>query len=64
MALATLCAQLQYHPKKHTSDFPNIEFQAFVVDHGVRQESSSEAFSVSKVLEKRGLLFHIYLNRT
>ena len=63
MALAALCAKLQNHPKKGVSDFPNINFQAFVVDHGVRSESSLEAFSVSKILEKQGLLFHFDMNR-
>ena len=61
MALAALCAKAQNHNEERTADFPNIEFQAFVVDHGVRHGSLSEAISVSEVLQKRGLLFYLVL---
>ncbi|RDL37350.1 uncharacterized protein BP5553_04783 [Venustampulla echinocandica] len=58
MALATLCSQLQ-------STYPGtglpplgslrkIDFRAFVVDHGVRAGSTSEANSVARLLEGRG----------
>ena len=58
MALAALCAKVQNHNEELTAVLPNIEFQAFVVDHGVRHGSLSEAISVSEVLRKRGLLFY------
>ena len=56
MALAALCSN---HYKSHLEGFaaPTIRFQAFVVDHGVREGSDDEATAVSKVLEARGLLY-------
>ena len=68
MALASLCSQLQKISydglrslpqadyKKDTAGTPlsqSIKFQAFVVDHGVREGSDSEAQAVSKILEGR-----------
>lgn len=32
----------------------DLKFKAFIVDHGVRDESASEVKSVSSVLEQRG----------
>jgi hypothetical protein len=67
MALATLCSGIKQAPFKtivseiHPSHIataaailPDISFQAFVVDHGVREGSSIEARAVSSVLEQRG----------
>ena len=64
MALAALCTKLQNHSEKRSPGSPKLEFRAFVVDHGVRHGSLSEAYSVSEVLEKRGLLFYFVLTRT
>jgi tRNA(Ile)-lysidine synthase TilS/MesJ len=45
MALAFLCSQLQ-------SKFPNhFEFEAFVVDHKVRNGSDKEARAVAQLLK-------------
>jgi len=44
MALAALCSRLQQ----------DVKFQAFVVDHGVREGSDREAHGVSKLLKSRG----------
>jgi hypothetical protein len=68
IALATLCSRLQrpaplkssYEAEAEASDssvlksLQNFKFQAFVVDHGLRLGSDTEAQSVSKVLEDRG----------
>ena len=54
MALAALCARYQAQGSKPTVDFPDIKFQAFVVDHGVRDGSDREADSVSRKLGLRG----------
>lgn len=56
MALAVLCSKIQDHPS-NTASAPvthRLKFQAFVVDHGVREGSDHEAEAVSKVLEKKG----------
>jgi len=52
MALATLCSALL-----HDKSSPSIKFQAFIVDHRVRDGSSTEAAAVSKELETRGKQF-------
>jgi tRNA(Ile)-lysidine synthase len=66
IALATLCSRLQrpaslkssYEAEASDSSvlksLQNLKFQAFVVDHGLRLGSDTEAQSVSKVLENRG----------
>jgi PP-loop family len=66
IALATLCSRLQrpaslkssYEAESSDSSvlksLQNLKFQAFVVDHGLRLGSDTEAQSVSKVLENRG----------
>jgi len=58
MALAALCSRAQKSSDERHSHllkpFRTLEFQAFVVDHGVRPGSDVEAASVSKVLEERG----------
>jgi tRNA(Ile)-lysidine synthase len=66
IALATLCSRLQrpaslkssYEAEASDSSvlksLQNLIFQAFVVDHGLRLGSDTEAQSVSKVLENRG----------
>jgi tRNA(Ile)-lysidine synthase len=67
MALAALCSGIQHAPKSIVSEIhhshsqtaaavlPGIGFQAFVVDHGVREGSDIEARAVSSVLEQRGM---------
>jgi tRNA(Ile)-lysidine synthase len=57
MALAALCSRAQKSSDESylLKPFRTLEFQAFVVDHGVRSGSDVEAASVSKVLEKRGI---------
>lgn len=67
MALAALCSEIQQAPKSIVSEIhhchsqtaaavlPGIGFQAFVVDHGVREDSDVEARAVSSVLERRGM---------
>ncbi|TVY15341.1 putative tRNA(Ile)-lysidine synthase, partial [Lachnellula arida] len=67
MALAALCSQMHssfsnttnsLNLENHVStlDFlRQVNFRAFVVDHGVRSGSAAEAQAVAKVLEKRGL---------
>ena len=70
MALACLCSKIQKTPypilrtllqSEHgqssigTPLSRNIGFQAFVVDHGVREGSGTEAQAVSKVLERRDI---------
>lgn len=48
-------SKLQPHlPKGATAVLRDLKFKAFIVDHGVRDESESEAESVSSVLEQRG----------
>ena len=67
MALAALCAEIQQipveemvsglHPglaKSTAAVLRDLEFQAFVVDHGAREGSGAEAKAVSNVLEERG----------
>ncbi len=54
MALAYLCSLLQSNLRKLPA---KVRFRAFVVDHGVRSESSTEAQAVAKVLESRGTPF-------
>lgn len=49
MALATLCSQYQ----ATVGDGRIIRFNAFVVDHGVRDGSSKEAESVATILRKK-----------
>jgi tRNA(Ile)-lysidine synthase len=56
MALAALCSGLlRDNSRTIAAVVPNLGFQAFVVDHGVRRGSDTEAYSVSKVLESRGM---------
>jgi hypothetical protein len=67
MALATLCSGIKQAPFKTivseihpnhvataTAVLPGLSFQAFIVDHGVREGSSIEAIAVSRVLEQYG----------
>lgn len=67
MALAALCSEIQQTPveeivsglhptlaKFTAAVVRDLEFQAFVVDHGVREGSDAEAKAVSNVLEQRG----------
>jgi hypothetical protein len=65
MALAALCSRLQRQAPLSSYDakdsefsvlnsVQNLEFQGFVVDHGLRLGSDVEAQSVAKVLENRG----------
>ena len=53
MALALLCSKIQAQPFE--AILPRVKFEAFVVDHSVREGSGVEARNVSKVLEKLGL---------
>jgi hypothetical protein len=69
MALAVLCSRTLHRPLRslsHAQDrniyrldttTPNLEFHAFVVDHGVRPGSNVEAKAVSRLLRQRGMLF-------
>lgn len=50
MALALLCSQFQ---NSLVRGYGQIRFRAFVVDHGVRSESSLEAQSVAQILAKK-----------
>lgn len=52
MALALLCSKIQAELSHSLSP---VNFRAFVVDHGVRSESSSEAQSVASVLATRSI---------
>lgn len=67
MALAALCSRMQQAPMRDilygvrpdnvqiaAEVLPELKFQAFVVDHGVREDSDAEARAVSGVLEQRG----------
>lgn len=63
MALAALCSQLQrppipvndfHEPRSQVGRLPDLNFQAFVVDHDVRSGSDVEAQNVASVLEGRG----------
>jgi tRNA(Ile)-lysidine synthase len=48
-------SKLQPHlPTEAAAVLRDLKFKAFIVDHGVRAESASEAKSVSSVLEQRG----------
>jgi len=57
MALAVLCSEVKKlqrsKPEPHQTPF---HFQAFIVDHGARPESSVEAQRVSQYLHKRSKL--------
>lgn len=53
MALATLCSQIRQLGESHLPELPNIRFQAFVVDHKARPESTREARQVVKLLDKK-----------
>jgi tRNA(Ile)-lysidine synthase len=68
MALAALCSEIQQTPienmvaglhssldKSTAAVLRDLRFQAFVVDHGVREGSEAEAKSVATVLEERGV---------
>ena len=68
MALAALCSQIQKtpyqtllselqsdHAPNAAAVLRNMRFQAFVVDHGAREGSNSEARAVSKMLEERDI---------
>ncbi|KAH6679552.1 mitochondrial tRNA-lysidine synthetase [Halenospora varia] len=63
MALAVLCSKVKEKAKTDATlrqsilgnRFSRIDFQAFVVDHGVRQGSDIEASSVAKVLVERDI---------
>lgn len=72
MALAALCSRLQdlSHQRLHSgtnkpplelSSLDALKFRAFVVDHGSRPGSHLEAEAVSKLLERRGSYFSIYV---
>jgi tRNA(Ile)-lysidine synthase len=67
MALAALCSGIQQAPRQSilsgmqpslakvaATVLPDLRFQAFVVDHGVRKGSDIEARAVSSVLEQLG----------
>ena len=65
MALAALCSQLQDHSHSYnqprTSEHPRerglssqLNFQAFIVDHGLRNGSDVEAEAVAQILKDRG----------
>ena len=67
MALAALCSQM-HSGFSNITQSPSLEkyfstleslrrvdFRAFVVDHGVRTGSATEAQAVAKVLEERGI---------
>jgi tRNA(Ile)-lysidine synthase len=68
MALAALCSQLQdlshSHHQSATKGQPlergslrHLTFQAFIVDHGLRSGSDTEAEAVSNILKGRGNSF-------
>lgn len=55
MALAILCSNLKNaRPESVPKALRNIEFQAFIVDHGARPESREEALNVFRQLRSRG----------
>lgn len=46
-----------YLPTGAIAVLRDLKFKAFIVDHGVRDGSESEAKSVSSVLEQRGNVY-------
>lgn len=54
MALAALCSRLPLDEGLAPSFPPHFSFRAFIVDHGLRDGSSTEAKAVSRLLEQRG----------
>lgn len=56
MALAALCSRLQSASQSQEGEAPPLtEFQAFVVDHGVREGSNDEANSVARIMGEKGI---------
>ena len=73
MALAALCSQMHLglsnitqsqkleKPSSLLESLHQVYFRAFVVDHGVRSGSATEAQAVAKVLEERGIVHSFIL---
>ncbi|KAK8087197.1 hypothetical protein PG994_002171 [Apiospora phragmitis] len=61
MALAYLCSKVRgYDPDFRICDNPVGSFRGFVVDHGLRQESTQEAEQVCQALRRMGFASRVF----